>query len=88
MRMAWTIAHARQNFADLVRASEDEPQSIERYGKPVALLIGGGVMEEFLEFQRTRAGDHLAQIFSELRALSSHPCELDFDRDGPRDRNR
>ncbi len=77
--MAWTIANARQNFADLVKVSEQAPQEIERYGKPVALLIGGESLRQFHEFQKVRGGAHLAQAFADFRALSPLSCEFAED---------
>lgn len=67
--MKWTIAKARQRFAELLREAGQSPQTIFNRNRPVAAVIDAGLFEEFAAWYAERKGRSVADAFDELRAL-------------------
>ncbi len=51
----WSLASAKQQFSEVVRLAEREPQAILRHNKEVAVLISSRDYAEFLSWQREHA---------------------------------
>ena len=67
--MNWKIAEAKQNFSELVRAAEDEPQWIYNRDKLVAAMVPAGTLQEFLSWRRRKEEQTLGGAFAELRRI-------------------
>ena len=67
--MSWTVAEARKKFAEFLRASEREPQHVERYGALKGVMISEVLFDEFRQFQRERSQHSVGTAFEELRRL-------------------
>jgi hypothetical protein len=67
--MIWTVAVARKRFADFLRAAQNEPQRVEKYGELVGVMLGPTLYDDFVLFQRTRSETSLGASFAELRSL-------------------
>ena len=74
----WLTGEAKQQFSEVVRRSEDEPQEIYRRDRLVAAVIS---VEDYEEFERWREGRRrltLARAFDEVRELCArYDYELD-----------
>lgn len=66
--MTWSIAHAKQQFSEVVRLSAQEPQAIYNRDKPVAMLVNATEFEEFKQWRRAQSESSLTAQFDELRA--------------------
>ncbi|HEV8239191.1 MAG TPA: type II toxin-antitoxin system Phd/YefM family antitoxin [Thermoanaerobaculia bacterium] len=83
----WRTADAKQQFSELLRRSEEEPQLIYRRDHLVAALISA---EDFAELERARDArqrETLGQRFDEIRQICAlYDYELDTgersDREG------
>ena len=67
--MDWKIAAAKQNFSELVKAAEEEPQWIYNRDTLVAAVVPAVILKEFLEWRRQKEGRSLAEAFEELRRI-------------------
>ena len=67
--MHWKIGEAKQRFAEVVRAAEDEPQRIYHRGRLVAGLVDAQTLEEYLAWRDRRGRRTIADAFTELREL-------------------
>jgi prevent-host-death family protein len=67
--MDWKIAEAKQNFSELVKAAEAEPQWIYNRDKLVAALVPAADLKEFLGWRRQKEEGSLADAFEELRRI-------------------
>ena len=67
--MNWKIADAKQNFSELVKAAEGEPQWIYNRDKLVAAVVPAETLKEFLGWRRHHASRTLAEAFDELRRI-------------------
>jgi len=71
LEMKWKIAEAKQNFSELVKAAEDEPQWIYNRDKLVAATVPAETLKEFLGWRRKRNERTLGEAFAELRRICS-----------------
>ena len=67
--MNWKIAEAKQQFSELVKSAEAEPQWIYNRDKLVAAMVPADTLKEFLDWRHQREGRTLAEAFAELRRL-------------------
>ena len=67
--MDWKIAEAKQNFSELVKAAEREPQWIYNRDKLVAAMVPAKALKEFLGWRRRKEERTLAEAFEELRRI-------------------
>ncbi|MEW6219368.1 MAG: type II toxin-antitoxin system prevent-host-death family antitoxin [Thermodesulfobacteriota bacterium] len=67
--MKWTIAHARQHFAELLRQAAQEPQEVCNRGRPVATVVDVETFREYCRWRDSQTNISLAHAFEELRAL-------------------
>lgn len=51
----WSLASAKQQFSEVVRLAEREPQTILRHNKEVAVLLSARDFAEFRAWQREHA---------------------------------
>jgi prevent-host-death family protein len=70
--MKWTIAEARENFANLLQHANKEPQSIFNRNRFVAAVIDAETFEAFETWQKERRAS-LANALDELTAI----CQQD-----------
>lgn len=67
--MNWKIADAKQNFSEVVKAAEDEPQWIYKRDKLVAAVVPAETLKEFLGWRRLNERRTLGEAFAELRRI-------------------
>jgi antitoxin (DNA-binding transcriptional repressor) of toxin-antitoxin stability system len=67
--MRWKIAKAKQDFSELVKAAEAEPQWIYNRDRLVAAVVPGETLKEFLAWRQRNEQRTLADAFAELRSL-------------------
>ena len=67
--MNWKIAEAKQQFSELVKSAEAEPQWIYNRDKLVAAMVPAETLREFLAWRRERGERTLAEAFEELRRI-------------------
>lgn len=74
----WLTGEAKQQFSEVVRRSESEPQEIYRRDRLVAAVISAEVYEEFERWRERRKRGSLADAFDEVRELCArYDYELD-----------
>jgi prevent-host-death family protein len=78
--MHWKIAEAKQNFSELVKAAEGEPQWIYNRDKLVAAVVPAETLQEFLSWHHQKEERTLGDAFAELRRLCE---EEDYTLDLP-----
>lgn len=73
--MKWSTVAAREQFADLVRATAEGPQSVYSRDRLVAVVVDPATFQAF-EAWRTAGGPSLAESFAAIRALAEgdDPC--------------
>jgi prevent-host-death family protein len=66
--MKWTVAEARDKFADLLQNANKEPQSIFNRNRFVAAVVDAETFEAFKVWQKERR-QGVANAFDELSAI-------------------
>jgi prevent-host-death family protein len=69
MKGKWSIAEARQRFAELIESTAREPQPIYKRGTMVAAMVDAETFLEFLKWKEEQAGRTIDTAMEELRAL-------------------
>jgi prevent-host-death family protein len=82
--MKWTVAEARDKFADLLQNANKEPQSIFNRNRFVAAVIDAETFEAFEAWQKERR-QGVANAFDELKAICQ---EDDYKLEPPKRKNR
>jgi prevent-host-death family protein len=82
--MKWTVAEARDKFADLLQNANKEPQSIFNRNRFVAAVIDAETFEAFEAWQKERR-QGVANVFDELKAICQ---EDDYKLESPKRKNR
>ena len=67
--MKWTIARARERFAELLKRSEAEPQPIYNRDKRVAVVISAEAFQEYSAWNERKGQRSIARAFDELRSI-------------------
>lgn len=65
--MKWSIANARQRLSELIKSSEQTPQSIFKRGKLIAAVVDARTFEEFKQWRKKQK--RLGDAFEELRVI-------------------
>jgi len=74
----WLTGQAKQQFSEVLRQSESEPQEIYRRDRLVAAVISGDTFEEFRRWQAGRQDRTLGAAAAEIRELCArYDYELD-----------
>lgn len=77
--MTWTIAHAKQQFSEVVRLCAEEPQPVFNRSRPVAVVVSAqdySAFEAWRRSSREPATLDVNQLFGEARAALE---DLGFD---------
>lgn len=82
--MKWTVAEARDKFADLLQNANKEPQSIFNRNRFVAVVVDAETFEAFKAWQKERR-QGIASAFDELNDICQ---EDDYSLDIPKRKNR
>jgi hypothetical protein len=69
MKGKWSIARARQCFAELIESTAKEPQPIYKRDKLVAAMVDAETFLEFLKWKEEQAGRTIYTAMQELRTL-------------------
>lgn len=80
--MIWTVAGTRKRFADFLKAAQNEPQRVERYGELVGVMLGPTHFEDFLAFQQARSKSSIGSSYVQLRriqAFDDQGCDEELD---------
>jgi hypothetical protein len=67
----WDIADAKQNFSEVIRAAEEEPQWLYDRDHLVAAVVEPETLQAFLAWRERSQRPILGEAFSELRRLCS-----------------
>lgn len=84
--MHWKIAEAKQDLSRLVRAAATEPQWIQNRDVVVAVVIGADQAEAFLDWQKRRDAETLAEALTEvgeIAAMDDYVLEVPARADRP-----
>lgn len=74
----WLTGEAKQQFSEVLRQSESEPQEIYRRDRLIAAVISAESFEQFRRWQASRQGRTLADAAEEIRELCArYEYELD-----------
>jgi prevent-host-death family protein len=74
----WLTGDAKQQFSEVLRQSETEPQEIYRRGELVAAVISADDWEAFRRFRESRQRRSLGDAADEIRELCArYDYELD-----------
>ena len=74
----WRTGEAKQQFSEVLRQSESEPQRIFRRDRLVAAVISASAFEEFERWRESRQRRTLGEAFDEVRELCvRYDYELD-----------
>jgi prevent-host-death family protein len=74
----WLTGDAKQQFSEVLRRTEKEPQEIYRREELVAAVISAAEFEEFRRWQTGLKGRTLADAAAEIRELCArYDYELD-----------
>lgn len=77
--MTWTIAHAKQQFSEVVRLCAEEPQPVFNRSRPVAVVVSAQDYSAFDAWRRSSrepATLDVNQLFGEARqALRDLGCD-------------
>jgi prevent-host-death family protein len=65
--MKWSIAKARQRLSELIKSSQQAPQSIFKRGRLVAAVVDAQTFEEFKQWRKKQ--NRLGDAFRELRKI-------------------
>lgn len=66
---SWRIGAAKQQFSEVVRRSQTEPQKIYNRNQLVAAVVSPEILNELEEPQSERPGRTLADLFAEFRTI-------------------
>ena len=66
--MTWNIAHAKQQFSEVVRLAAHAPQPIFNRDKPVAVLVSPSEFEQFTQWRAQQSALSLLDSLAPLRA--------------------
>ena len=64
----WNIANAKQQFSEVVRLTDEEPQAIYNRDKPVAVVVSAKEFDEFKQWKAQQAKPSLLELFANMRA--------------------
>ena len=82
----WLTGEAKQQFSEVLRQSENEPQRIFRRNRLVAAVISAKVFEEFERWRHSMQRRTLGDAFDEVRELCAR-YDYDLDTGQRRDRD-
>jgi PHD/YefM family antitoxin component YafN of YafNO toxin-antitoxin module len=86
MMSNWLTGEAKQQFSEVLRRSETEPQKIFRRNHLVAAVISAQVFEEFEQWRDSRRRRTLGDAFGEVRELCAR-YDYELDTGDRRDRD-
>ncbi|MDE2851686.1 MAG: prevent-host-death protein [Acidobacteriota bacterium] len=66
---SWRIGAAKQQFSEVVRRSQTEPQRIYNRNQLVAAVVSPEILNELEEPQGEQPGRTLADLFAEFRTI-------------------
>ncbi len=69
--MKWSVAQARQRFAELLRKAQSEPQAIYSRGKLVAAICGADADEDIQKLLDQAKGSSISDAFKNLREIAA-----------------
>ncbi len=82
----WLTGDAKQQFSEVLRRSETEPQEIYRRDRLVAAVLSAEDFEQFRRWQSGRQGRTLGDAGDEIRELCArYDYELDVGERRDRD---
>ena len=67
--MEWKLAQAKQQFSEVVRAAEREPQIILNRDRRVAVLVTAAEFDDYLAWKSSRAKGSFADAIDELVSI-------------------
>lgn len=66
---SWRIGTAKQQFSEVVRRSQTEPQKIYNRNQLVAAVVNPEILNELEKSQNEQPGRTLADLFTEFRTI-------------------
>lgn len=66
---SWRIGAAKQQFSEVVRRSQTEPQKIYNRNQLVAAIVSPEILNELEEPKSEQPGRTLADLFAEFRTI-------------------
>lgn len=86
--MEWKLAEAKQQFSEVVRRAEEEPQVILNRDRRVAVLVTAAEFEDYLRWKESRRKGSFADAIDELVSIcreeeATYEAPPRFDRPNP-----
>ncbi len=81
--MKWTVAKARQHFAELLQQAALEPQSVCNRDRPVAAVVDFETFRRFEQWREVAMSRSIADAFDELRGIAPGALEAPGRTDRP-----
>ncbi len=74
----WTVTDVKDRFAEIMRASLQEPQIVYEQNKPVSVVVDGNFFTQLMNLRARQARPSIAELLDELREIhKSEPVEIE-----------
>ncbi|MCI0691045.1 type II toxin-antitoxin system Phd/YefM family antitoxin [candidate division KSB1 bacterium] len=73
-----TVTDVKDRFAEIVRASLQEPQIVYEQNKPVSVVVDVNLFNQLMNLRARQARPTIAELLDELREIhKSEPVEIE-----------
>ncbi len=73
----WTVTDVKDCFAEIIRASLQEPQVVYEQNKPVSVVVDVNFFNQLMNLRARQARPTIAELLDELREIhKSEPVEI------------
>jgi hypothetical protein len=74
----WTVTDVKDRFAEIMRASLQEPQIVYDQNKPVSVVVNVNFFHQLMNLRARQARPTIAELLEELREIhKSEPVEIE-----------
>lgn len=74
----WTVTDVKDRFAEIMRASLQEPQIVYEQNKPVSVVVDVNFFNQLMNLRARQARPTIAELLEELREIhKSEPVEIE-----------
>ncbi|MDZ7289588.1 MAG: type II toxin-antitoxin system Phd/YefM family antitoxin [candidate division KSB1 bacterium] len=74
----WTVTDVKDRFAEIIRASLQEPQIVYEQNKPVSVVVDVNFFNQLMDLRARQARPTIAELLDELREIhQSEPVEIE-----------
>ena len=74
----WTVTDVKDRFAEIMRASLQEPQIVYEQNKPVSVVVDVNFFNQLMNLRARQDRPTIAELLDELREIhKSEPVEIE-----------